>query len=170
MMKYLTIKVTTICFLFIIFQELHVVAVGKAIQNKNITKELIVRRGLPNFFNKTLQFDSIKVAYLGGSITQQDGWRVYSLNWLKKRFPKATFTEINAAIGGTGSDFSVFRLCNYMLMFNPDIVFVEFVVNYSNSPSEKKSPFNGRNSKADLAIQSQGTDNRDFWAKSRRQK
>lgn len=104
---------------------------------KKKIQELKIRNGLPNFFAKTLHGDSIKVAYLGGSITAQDGWRVYSFNWFKQRFPKAAFSEINAAIGGTGSDFGVFRLHDQVLRFNPDLVFVEFAVNDSNSPSEK---------------------------------
>ena len=62
-------------------------------------QELKVRKGLPTFFAKALNGDSIKVAYLGGSITAQEGWRVYSLEWFKSRFPKAVFSEINAAIG-----------------------------------------------------------------------
>ena len=47
--------------------------------NKNSFNELTIRGGLPNFFSKALIGDSIKVAYLGGSITAQNGWRVLSL-------------------------------------------------------------------------------------------
>lgn len=100
-------------------------------------QELKERGGLNNFFVKTIRGDSLKVAYLGGSITAQNGWRVYSLDWFKQRFPKATFTEINAAIPGTGSDFGVFRLKDQVLKFNPDLVFVEFAVNDDGMPSEK---------------------------------
>lgn len=104
---------------------------------KNDARELKERGSLPNFFAKALHGDSIKVAYLGGSITAQNGWRVLSLEWLKQRFPKALFSEINAAIGGTGSDFGVFRLHDHVLNFKPDLVFVEFTVNDAGSPSEK---------------------------------
>lgn len=100
-------------------------------------QEITLRGGLPNVFEKALHGDSIKVAYLGGSITAQDGWRVYSLEWFKQRFPKSKFTEINAAIGGTGSDFGVFRLRDHVLKFKPDFVFVEFAVNDDGAPSEK---------------------------------
>lgn len=102
-----------------------------------ISGELKIRKGLNNFFTKANSADSIRIAYLGGSITAQNGWRVYSLDWFKQRFPKATFTEINAAIGGTGSDFGVFRLKDHVLKFNPDLVFVEFAVNDDGMPSEK---------------------------------
>ncbi len=102
-------------------------------QNEVLGKDKIFefekRGGLPNFLTKVNHSDSIKVAYLGGSITQQPGWRVYSLEWFKKRFPAVAFTEINAAIGGTGSDFGVFRLRDHVLKYNPDLVFIEFAVN-----------------------------------------
>lgn len=64
----------------------------------------MICNGLPNFFTKIQFGDSIRVAYLGGSITAQPGWWVYSLNWMKERFPYAKFSEINAAIGGTVAD------------------------------------------------------------------
>lgn len=99
--------------------------------------ELIVRGGLPNFFSKTISGDTIKVAYLGGSITAQNGWRVLSLEWFKQQYPKSKFGEINAAIGGTGSDFGVFRLNDHVLKFKPDLVFVEFAVNDGGTPEEK---------------------------------
>ena len=79
----------------------------------------------------------MKVAYLGGSITAQNGWRLYSLDWFKLLFPKAIFSEINAAIGGTGSDFGVFRLKDQVLKYLPDLVFVEFAVNDGDTPTEK---------------------------------
>jgi len=102
---------------------------------KNNIFELHPRGGLPNFFAKALQGGPLKVAYFGGSITAQDGWRVKSFEWFKERFPKAEFFEINAAIGGTGSDFGVFRLRDHLLKFNPDLVFIEFAVNDSKTPS-----------------------------------
>lgn len=106
-------------------------------QEKKEVRDFVIRNGLPNFFNKALNGDSIKVAYLGGSITAQNGWRIYSLDWFKQRFPKTVFSEINAAIGGTGSDFGVFRLKDHVLKFNPDLIFVEFAVNDGNTPSKK---------------------------------
>jgi len=106
-------------------------------ENNKQSNELNIRGGLPNFFAKALKGDSLRVAYLGGSITAQAGWRVYSLNWFKQRFPKAVFTEINAAIGGTGSNFGVFRLHEHVLKFKPDLVFVEFAVNDDGAPEKK---------------------------------
>lgn len=98
---------------------------------------LTERGGLPNFFSKIIHGDSLNIAYLGGSITEQKGWRVYSLEWFKSRFPKAGFSEINAAIGGTGSEFGAFRLYDHVLKYNPDLVFIEFAINDDKRPPEK---------------------------------
>tara|TARA_R110002050_G_scaffold70899_4_gene152696 strand:+ start:22536 stop:23837 length:1302 start_codon:yes stop_codon:yes gene_type:complete len=103
----------------------------------SIPDELHQRGGVPNFLSKVVRGDSIKVAYLGGSITFQEGWRVHSLKWFNQRFPQSVFTEINAAIGGTGSDFGCFRMYDHVLKFNPDLVFVEFAVNDDRTPSER---------------------------------
>lgn len=88
------------------------------------------REGLPNFLEKAkMPGAEIKVAYLGGSITAQPGWRPKSLALFQKTWPQAKFSEINAAIGGTGSDLGVFRLKQDVLDHKPDLLFVEFAVN-----------------------------------------
>jgi len=88
------------------------------------------RNGLPNFFAKaTTAGAEVKVGYLGGSITAQPGWRPKTLAHFQKTFPVAKFSEINAAIGGTGSDLGVFRLKQDVLDAKPDLLFVEFAVN-----------------------------------------
>jgi len=93
-------------------------------------REVRTRGGLPNFFRKAQTAGAeVKVAYLGGSITAQNGWRVRTLAYFKRAYPQATFAEINAAIGGTGSDLGVFRLQQDVLSKGPDLLFVEFAVN-----------------------------------------
>lgn len=99
--------------------------------------EFVQRDGLPNFFHKIEQNRAVKIAYLGGSITAQKGWRVLSQKWLKSRFPGASFTEIHAAIGGTGSELGVFRVEADALSSEPDLLFVEFAVNdYRAKPDD----------------------------------
>lgn len=96
------------------------------------------RAGLPNFFAKaTTAGAEVKIAYLGGSITAQPGWRPKSLTHIQKSFPSARFSEINAAIGGTGSDLGVFRLKQDVLDHQPDLLFVEFAVNDSWAAPEQ---------------------------------
>lgn len=93
-------------------------------------REVRARGGLPNFFRKAQTTGAeVKVAYLGGSITAQNGWRVRTLAYFKRAYPQATFAEINAAIGGTGSDLGVFRVQQDVLSKGPDLLFVEFAVN-----------------------------------------
>ncbi len=87
------------------------------------------RGGLPNVLQKLRTGAQVRVAYLGGSITAQEGWRPKTLAWLQKQFPSAKVSEINAAIGGTGSDLGVFRLRHDVLDYKPDLLFVEFAVN-----------------------------------------
>ncbi|MGE4566002.1 MAG: SGNH/GDSL hydrolase family protein [Victivallaceae bacterium] len=91
--------------------------------------EYFIRGGLPNFYAKLRGGQPVAIAYLGGSITEQNGWRVRSLDDLRKRFPKSPITEIQAAIGGTGSELGAFRLGPDVLRHRPDLVFVEFAVN-----------------------------------------
>lgn len=90
---------------------------------------------------------SLTVAYLGGSLTAGSGakranetsWRAQTRDWFIKTFPDATITEVNAAIGGTGSGFGVFRVGNDVLSQQPDLVFVEFSVNDAYDPERGES-------------------------------
>lgn len=91
--------------------------------------ELTARGGLPNFFAKLKAGEEVRVGYLGGSITAANGWRVKSLKWLKEQYPSANLSEINAAIGGTGSDLGVFRANQDVISKKPDLLFIEFAVN-----------------------------------------
>lgn len=93
-------------------------------------KEYRERTGLPNFYAKVEKGKAVKIAYLGGSITEaKNGWREQSLKWFERQYPTATFTHVNAAIGGTGSDLGAYRLQQDVLVHKPDLVFVEFAVN-----------------------------------------
>ena len=101
-------------------------------------QECHARAGLPNFFARVApKGTDVRIAYLGGSITAQAGWRPKSLAHFQKEFPTARFTEINAAIGGTGSDLGVFRLKQDVLDAKPDLLFVEFAVNDGGAPPEQ---------------------------------
>lgn len=96
--------------------------------------ECTPRRGIANLFERIRTGKEIRVAYLGGSITAQPGWRVKSLDYFKKTYPQCKFTETNAAIGGTGSDLGVLRLEHDVFSpAPPDLLFVEFAVNDSTA-------------------------------------
>ena len=108
------------------------------------TQEFRVREGVGNVLAKIRAGKPVSVAYFGGSITQMDGWRRLSLEWLKEKYPAVAFTEIAAAIGGTGSDLGVYRYRQDVLDRKPDLVFVEFATNDSwRRPEEIWENFEG---------------------------
>ncbi len=95
------------------------------------------RDGLGNVLAKLEAGKDVRIAYLGGSITAAAGWRVKSREWFAGQFPEARVSEINAAIGGTGSDLGVFRLHHDALADKPDLLFVEFAVNDGGASPER---------------------------------
>lgn len=99
--------------------------------------ELHARGGLPNTLAKLEQGGEVGIAFLGGSITAAPGYRPKILAWLKQKFPKATLREINAAIGGTGSDLGAYRVGQDVLQHKPDLMFVEFAVNDGGASPEQ---------------------------------
>lgn len=100
------------------------------------------RGGLPHVFAKLNAGKPVTVAYFGGSITagagashaEQTSYRGLVGQWFTTTFPKATVTNVDAAIGGTGSDLGAFRVGRDVLAHHPDLVFVEFAVNDGSTP------------------------------------
>ena len=99
-------------------------------------EECHVRDGLAHALGKMRAGKPVKVAYLGGSITEIDGWRRLSCEWLRQRYPTCAISEIAAAIGGTGSSLGVFRVGEDVLAHDPDLLFVEFATNDSGEAPE----------------------------------
>ena len=89
------------------------------------------RRG--NFINSWIQFAEKKqgtVAFMGGSITEMNGYRPMVCSFLEKQFPQTKFTFINAGISSTCSTTGAHRLQRDVLSKGPiDLFFVEFAVN-----------------------------------------
>jgi len=83
---------------------------------------------------------TVSIGFLGGSITWGSaggsGNVVYSelvTNWLQSLYPHLTFNAVNVSVPGTGSDYACFRVDGQLLPSNPDIVFIEYAVNDSDS-------------------------------------
>lgn len=95
----------------------------------NKAEESRPRDGLANVLGKAAAGRPVRIAYLGGSITAAAGWRPKSLAWFKQQYPQASFSEINAAISGTGSDYGACRVQEDVLAHKPDLVFLECRVN-----------------------------------------
>jgi lysophospholipase L1-like esterase len=70
------------------------------------------------------------VAFIGGSITEMDGYRPMVCRWLQRRFPETRFTFIQAGIASTCSTTGAFRLGTDVLdKGEVDLLFIEFAVN-----------------------------------------
>jgi len=83
--------------------------------------------------NSRIQFtknNTGHVAFIGGSITQMNGYRPMVCSLLTKRFPKTKFTFTDAGISSTCSTTGAGRLASHVLSKGPvDLFFVEFAVN-----------------------------------------
>lgn len=71
----------------------------------------------------------VTIAYLGGSITQQESWRPKTTQWFKDKFKNCNITEVNIGLSGTNADLAVCRIDKDTLTYNPDLVFIEYAVN-----------------------------------------
>lgn len=78
----------------------------------------------------------LTIGFFGGSITQgslaEEPENTYSrqvFTWWEKTFPRACFQYVNGGIGGTTSHFGAARVVSDMLMYQPDLVIVDFSVN-----------------------------------------
>ena len=93
-----------------------------------------LRSGLINSF---IQFEKNKtgrVAFLGGSITYNSGWRDSVCNYLTKRFPKTKFEFIAAGIPSQGTTPAAFRMERDVLSKGlVDLLFEEAAVNDSSN-------------------------------------
>lgn len=96
-----------------------------------VDQDFVSLRG--NYVNSFHRFTDAKeghVAFLGGSITEMEGYRPRAADWLQKRFPDTKFTFTNAGISSTCSTTGAFRLYRDVLSKGPvDLLFVEFAVN-----------------------------------------
>lgn len=125
----------TICLIVALTLTLGALAMADApVYTQQPAKICVPRAGLGNFFAKLNAGKEVKIAYFGGSITEANGWRPKTLKWFQEQYPKAKISEINAAIGGTGSDLGVFRCAQDVINKKPDLVFVEFAVNDGGAP------------------------------------
>jgi len=89
-----------------------------------------IRGGVNNFLYATVKQKKATVAFLGGSITFNPGWRDMITTYLKERFPDTEFRFITAAIPSLGSLPHAFRLKRDLLDSGRiDLLFMEAAVN-----------------------------------------
>lgn len=105
------------------------IALGQA-DGAEANHNVKLRGGLQNARIQFEQKKTGRVAFIGGSITQMDGYRPIVSDWLRARFPETKFEFINAGIASTDSQTGAFRLGDHVLAKGRiDILFVEFAVN-----------------------------------------
>ena len=93
-------------------------------------KNVLFRGSLANARIRFEKGGAGHVAFLGGSITEMNGYRPLVCELLKRRFPKTAFTFTNAGIASTCSTTGACRLSADVLSAGPvDLLFVEFAVN-----------------------------------------
>jgi len=89
-----------------------------------------LRHGLTNCRVKFQREKKGRVAFLGGSITYNPGWRNMLCQYLQQRFPETKFEIIAAGIPSTGSTPGAFRLARDTFKNGPvDLLFQESAVN-----------------------------------------
>ncbi|MHC4581756.1 MAG: SGNH/GDSL hydrolase family protein, partial [Planctomycetota bacterium] len=89
-----------------------------------------LRRGLTNCRIKFQREKKGRVAFLGGSITYNTGWRNMLCHYLQQRFPETKFDFVAAGIPSTGSTPGAFRLTRDIFKNGPvDLLFEEAAVN-----------------------------------------
>lgn len=91
---------------------------------------------LKNCMQRAEKGEHLTIGFLGGSITQGSlatehqkcyAYRVFK--WWEEKFSDAEFSYVNGGIGGTGSCFGIARAVPDLLMYQPDVVIVDFSVN-----------------------------------------
>lgn len=93
-----------------------------------------VRTGLSNSFFKFNSVKTARVGFLGGSITNMEGWRNLVCDHLVKRFPHVVFDFVAAGIPSTDSTFHAHRYKRDLLKNGAlDLLIVEAAVNDSTN-------------------------------------
>ena len=94
------------------------------------SQKITLRGDLDNSLEAMTVRGKATVAFLGGSITEMEGWKDMIKDDLKQRFPDTEFTFIDAGISSLGSTPHAFRFEEDVLGKGvPDLLFVEAAVN-----------------------------------------
>lgn len=111
----------------------------------NVDKKVLWRK-LAACMARAARGEELTIGFLGGSITQGSlasaedktyAYRVY--RWWCDAFPWAEFGYVNGGIGGTCSCFGAARAVGDLLMYQPDVVVVDFSVNDKGKTPEEES-------------------------------
>lgn len=95
---------------------------------------------LDNVLYKLQHQKEVTIAFYGGSITYNTGWRNKTMRYFRELFPSVTFNFINAGIPSLGSVPHSFRINDDLLSKGSiDLLFLESAVNdYTNETPENQ--------------------------------
>ncbi len=114
-------------------------------RTRNVDKKVLWRK-LAACMARAARGEELTIGFLGGSITQGSlasaedktyAYRVY--RWWCDAFLQAEFHYVNGGIGGTCSCFGAARAVGDLLMYQPDVVVVDFSVNDKGETPEEES-------------------------------
>ncbi len=113
--------------LFTLFLDLTGVLVAQNLGSKYYHN---YRDNISNSFSKFKNEKTGRVAFLGGSITFNPGWRDSVCHYLQEQFPETKFDFLNAGVPSMGSTPGAFRFANDVLKNGKvDLLFLEAAVN-----------------------------------------
>ena len=122
------IKFSILC--VAIFSACHIAGAAEKDAKKPFGDHVTLRGNLGESRRRFAESRKGTVAFMGGSITEMNGYRPMVCELLKKRYPATAFTFIDAGISSTTSTTGAFRLEQDVLSKGPiDLFFVEFAVN-----------------------------------------
>ncbi len=88
------------------------------------------RRGLYRAISKFRTEEKGCIAFIGGSITEMNGYTALAEKMIRARLPRCKFNFINAGISSTCSNTGAFRIGRDVFAKDtPDLLFIEFAVN-----------------------------------------
>ena len=120
------IRLIATCALVTILTSISTPLFGADLTDRNVN----LRGSLTNSLIQFEREQTGHVAFMGGSITEMNGYRPMVCEWLKKRFPATEFTFTDAGISSTCSTTGAMRLTRDVLSKGPvDLFLVEFAVN-----------------------------------------
>ena len=111
----------------------------------NVDKKVLWRK-LAACMTRAARGEELTIGFLGGSITQGSlasaedktyAYRVYQ--WWCDTFLQAEFHYVNGGIGGTCSCFGAARAVGDLLMYQPDVVVMDFSVNDKGETPEEEN-------------------------------
>ena len=112
--------------------------------------DAVAARGNPlalrRVFDKAERGETLRVAVIGGSITEgamagsadRQWGTLFAAGW-RELFPKAKVEYLNAGVGATGSLIGAFRYSKCVSPFRPDVLGVEFSVNDADNDESRQA-------------------------------